>query len=137
MLDNTGNSNTNTFFRTKFTRICELESSHEGRGKVVFTPEKHKTYFMHVSTPGGIRDLIKLPRETCKVHKRGAIILSRKDTYQKDEPVELLVVSNESADYHLKLYKRDLEIASAPLKLKGAKSVTFYPPAAIGEGKSL
>jgi hypothetical protein len=121
--------------RAKFTRVCELDSSHEGRGKVVFTPEKHNTYFMHVTTPGGIRNLIKLPRETCKVHKRGAIIRSKKDTYQKGEPVELTVSSNETDDYTLKLYKRDFELASAPVKSKGTRVITFYPPAAAGEGK--
>ncbi len=92
---------------------------------------------MHVTTPGGIRNLIKLPRETCKVHKRGAIIRSNKDTYQKGEPVELTVVSNDTDAYTLKFFKRDLEIASVPVKRKGTKghNIKIYPPAAVGEGK--
>lgn len=112
-----------------------IKPQHEGRGKFEFVPKEGKQYGVKVTKPSDITTIYPLPR----ISNTGALLHSSKDIYNDNEPIELDVyfnselLSNSSIEFSVKLFKRELEIASSNLTFQKqgnlAKStVTLTPP---------
>lgn len=105
--------------------IKEFRTVHEGRGRFQFKPEKDKEYFLKITEPAGIKTVYALP----KVTSEGAVVSTSKDIFKKDEPITVMVGTDESS-CRVTLSKREIELASKKIENSNGtlKTVEFNPP---------
>jgi len=73
----------------KFQYVAEFSTVHEGRGKVQFTPDTNKRYYLRVLKPSGVAKLIPLPKDACAIQEQGMLVRPTKTRFTKGEPIEL------------------------------------------------
>jgi len=105
--------------------VAEFATEHEGRGRIQFTPEANKEYFLTINQPAGIKTTFPLPL----VKDAGALIRSEQDTFAKGQPVTVLVGSS-SQKFSVTLAKREVILSEChvDLSMRGdVKAGTLLP----------
>ena len=71
--------------------VANFRTEHEGRGRIEFTPDVNKGYFLSITEPTGINQVYPLP----DIKSKGAVLRSEFDVFKKNEPIALRVGSTE------------------------------------------
>jgi len=100
---------------------------HEGRGRATFTPRAGAKYTLKISEPSGIKTTYPLP----EILDSGVVLRALEERTAAGAPVKLGVGVTEERTVLVTLARREVEVASANLKVKpgGLAEVTLTPPA--------
>lgn len=109
--------------------VAEVRTTHEGRGKVTFTPKAGRKYALRLSRPAGISKRFGLP----EVAAKGAVI-SAKQRVSKDGKLALRVGSAEAGKLTVTLAKRERELARQVLELGAGEAKDLTLDAGKAEG---
>ncbi|MBP6744919.1 A-macroglobulin complement component [bacterium] len=98
--------------------VAEFATEHEGRGRIQFTPDANKEYFLTINEPAGIKTTYPLPQAKAA----GALIRAEQDTFAKGQPVTVLVgASNQK--FSVTLAKRETVISECHVDLSKRSDV--------------
>ncbi len=98
--------------------VAEFATEHEGRGRIQFTPDANKDYFLTINEPAGIKTTYPLPQAKAA----GALIRAEQDTFAKGQPVTVLVgASNQK--FSVTLAKRETVISECHVDLSKRSDV--------------
>ncbi len=98
--------------------VAEFSTEHEGRGRIQFTPEANKEYFLSIDEPAGIKTIFPLPT----VQSTGAIIRSGQDTFAKGQPITV-VVGSTTEKFSVTLAKRETVLSECHVDLSKRSDV--------------
>jgi len=100
---------------------------HEGRGRATFTPRAGAKYILKISEPSGIKTTYPLP----EILDSGVVLRALGERTPAGAPVRLGVAVTDERTVLVTLARREVEVASANLKVKpgGLAEVTLTPPA--------
>ena len=100
---------------------------HEGRGRATFTPRAGAKYTFRISEPSGIKTTYPLP----EILENGVVLRALGERTPAGAPVKLGVGVTEEQTVLVTLARREVEVASANLKVTpgGLAEVTLTPPA--------
>ncbi|MFT5468513.1 MAG: hypothetical protein ACI8UO_003623 [Verrucomicrobiales bacterium] len=107
---------------------AELSTEHEGRGRVVFTPEKGETYSLRITKPSGISKAFPLP----ELVERGVAIQAQAERFASDKPVVLAVTSSETEALIVTLARSEEEVARSEIEVVAAEPKTVELDALTG-----
>ncbi len=103
--------------------VTEFRTEHEGRGRVEFTPQVNRAYFLSISQPAGIKTLYPLPQ----VKAKGALIRSDKDVFEKGQPVTVQVGCTDKV-FSVTLAKREVKVAAPKMDLSKSADLKLLHP---------
>jgi hypothetical protein len=111
------------------SQVADFRSTHEGRGRVSFTPAAGRQYFAHVTEPAGITQLVELPQ----VALDGVSLRADKPCYEAGDALGFHVAASSEGKYKLVLAQRENEIVSQELELKGgvSQAVSLKPETCV------
>ncbi len=99
----------------------DVKTEHEGRGSFTFKPLADNRYWLSLTEPAGIDKEYNLPA----VKPEGAVISTTRKVYKFNDPVTVKINATKGSNAAtVKLFKRELELASAPLE-SGSNTVTL------------
>lgn len=98
--------------------VAEFATEHEGRGRIQFTPDANKEYFLAINEPAGIKTTFPLPQAKAA----GALIRAEQDTFAKGQPVTVLVGSS-NQKFSVTLAKRETVISECHVDLSKRNDV--------------
>jgi uncharacterized protein YfaS (alpha-2-macroglobulin family) len=106
--------------------IAPFRSEHEGRGRLEFTPQANREYSLRITEPSGIKTQVRLP----KVKETGAVVRSTRETFAKDEPIQVEIATTAS-EVIATISKRETVIDRQVLQVgnSAARTVKFDTPA--------
>jgi hypothetical protein len=98
--------------------VAEFATEHEGRGRIQFTPDANKEYFLAINEPVGIKTTFPLPQAKAA----GALIRAEQDTFAKGQPVTVLVGSS-NQKFSVTLAKHETVISECHVDLSKRSDV--------------
>jgi hypothetical protein len=103
-----------------------FRTEHEGRGRATFTPRTGATYTLKITEPSGIGTTYPLP----EVRDQGVVLRALEERTPSGAPVKLGVGVTEGRTVLVTLARREVEVASANLKVRpgGIAEVLLTPP---------
>jgi hypothetical protein len=104
-----------------------FRTEHEGRGRATFTPRAGAEYTLKITEPSGIATTYPLP----EVKAEGVVLRALEERTPSGAPVKLGVGVTEGRTVLVTLARREVEVASANLKVRpgGLAEVSLTPPA--------
>ncbi|TNE87308.1 MAG: hypothetical protein EP330_19010 [Deltaproteobacteria bacterium] len=94
------------------TVVAQLESIHDGMGRVAFTPKKGRRYMARIAEPAGVRGSFPLPDAL----SAGCVLRSFDDVRSEDPDVRLAVRCHEEQEVLVAGMLKERSLDAAPVK---------------------